>query len=363
MVGTPYAVDMSGGPDEGTSVSIDSIADPGERLQRLLRAARDLGGFKSVKDLSAAIDEAGFSERQLRAWEQGERRPDAVEVRVIARACGIDEAFFYRRFGGPDEMRHRIRYAREARGLSQSDLAGMLAVGEEAEGLDLDPGPGDWLETVEAWEDDSDLAPRSEELRLLATVLGVPERVLRPASVEGQLDRIIRTQIGAELQEALDDVERLRVDRDRFRRMAEQAMQAAASASAAAEAATAAFRSPQFARLRDTVASMTGEDRARTVRDYAEAVIREARAGGDHARARRVDALCQEAEAAIEARDDAAARAATLERTGRASPAQIRKARLELGALAGRAETAHSAFLTEIAATVDASRSAEAEVA
>lgn len=63
-------------------------------LTQRLRAARELGGFRSADQLAAAIGEVGLSGRTLRSMESGVRKPRPMELRRIAEACGVPYAFF-----------------------------------------------------------------------------------------------------------------------------------------------------------------------------------------------------------------------------------------------------------------------------
>jgi hypothetical protein len=63
-------------------------------LARRIKAARALGGFGSVAALVEAIGEPGLGVRTLGKIEAGEREPRPWQLALIARECGVSEAFF-----------------------------------------------------------------------------------------------------------------------------------------------------------------------------------------------------------------------------------------------------------------------------
>lgn len=213
---------------DATPTPLDDL-DGAERVPRLVRAARTVAGFASVRALAnalAADGVDGLGAATLRAIEQGRRRASAGELRAIARACKLEEAFFYRDFKD-DTLSDRIRTTREMRGVSRDEVAKTIALlHEQKTGEPI--AHETWLDKVRQWEapDGEGVArpPDDEQLGLLATALDVSEITLRGATVEARLDRIIRTQLGSQLQEAHEEIEQLTTDRDRYRKMAEDAV-------------------------------------------------------------------------------------------------------------------------------------------
>ena len=63
-------------------------------LGRRVRAAQDLGGFKSHVDLAKAVDLAGFGEKTLRRVMDEQRTLRPHEAEAIARHCHVPVWFF-----------------------------------------------------------------------------------------------------------------------------------------------------------------------------------------------------------------------------------------------------------------------------
>jgi hypothetical protein len=78
-----------------TLLRMDSTHTPDE-LRRRVKAARAYAGYKSAGELAAALDFKGLGERNLRELEgpSAPRPFRAVELREIARVCGLPYEFF-----------------------------------------------------------------------------------------------------------------------------------------------------------------------------------------------------------------------------------------------------------------------------
>jgi hypothetical protein len=59
-----------------------------------LRAARQLAGFKSVDQLAKALNQRGLKSTVLRDMENGKRRGELRDLRVVADGCGLPVEFF-----------------------------------------------------------------------------------------------------------------------------------------------------------------------------------------------------------------------------------------------------------------------------
>lgn len=64
-----------------------------EQTRRRIKAARALAGL-SVRELAERLDDPGYGERTLRKIESGERPVRQLELREIARVCGLPYEFF-----------------------------------------------------------------------------------------------------------------------------------------------------------------------------------------------------------------------------------------------------------------------------
>lgn len=223
---------------------IDDLTDAGERLSRLLKAARAIGGFSSTADLAAALDRRGLGVSTLRAMERGRRWPTGPELRAIARACGVgsDETFFVMSFSGPDSTPQRIRRVRELRGLTPSNLAALAEVEEPAV---REPAPDRVFtaELIEQWEDphsnpDPPWPMEDADIEILSRALDVPIAVL----ADEEEYPVMATGQEMLIQELRERVEALSDERDRLveqgahdRAMVAQSMEIAASATRALE--------------------------------------------------------------------------------------------------------------------------------
>jgi hypothetical protein len=74
------------------------------------RAARALGGYKNLEALGDAVNMPNLSARNMREVEAGNRALHPHEAEAVAKACGIDPAFFIadladlRRHGNEEEI-------------------------------------------------------------------------------------------------------------------------------------------------------------------------------------------------------------------------------------------------------------------
>jgi transcriptional regulator with XRE-family HTH domain len=97
-------------------------------LGRRLRAARLLGGFSTQAALADALDLRGLHVRNIRDAETNDGRLESGrliaphELEAIARACGIDVAFFELDLADLSEQRTLARLLRE--GADRLDRAG-----------------------------------------------------------------------------------------------------------------------------------------------------------------------------------------------------------------------------------------------
>lgn len=204
-----------------------------QRMPRLLRAARQLGGFTSAARLAATINEPGFGERAIAGMEagagSGDRLPGPKELRVIARACGIDELHFYRAHEVDDTTSVRLRNAREICGLTRERLAMHLLDAEAMERGRLDSLSIDhWVAAIAEWEEDPGAVPSDDEYRLLATALRVPVRLLRPqlgeASAIGDEVERLRAELTTRERDFQQERERLLAQQKHDRQIAQQSM-------------------------------------------------------------------------------------------------------------------------------------------